>query len=370
MTKLMKKAFSRCVASVGMVSVLTTPVVQAQEVVNVYNWSDYIVPELIRQFEDETGIKVVYDVYDSNEVLEAKLLAGNSGFDVVGPGSLFLKRHVDAGIYAELNKSELKSLRQLDMSLMSQLAISDPDNAHAVPFLWGTTGLGYDVNKVKELIGEEFPEDSWDLLFKPEYASKLAECGISMLDAPAEVLPTVLAYLGKNPGSTRKSDYQEAKLLLESVRPYITYFHSSQYINDLANGDICMALGWSGNVYQAALRAEEVGNGVDLKYVIPREGTGVWFDMLAIPADAKNVKNAHKFIDFMIRPDVVARYTNATTYPNANDAAFGMVDEELRNNPGIYPSEEIKQYLFPINGLPHKYTRIQTRVWTDVKADR
>lgn len=366
----MKLNSKKALATTMLATVLASPIVSAEEVVNVYNWSDYIVPELFGQFEKETGIKVNYDVYDSNEVLEAKLLAGNSGFDVVGPGSLFLKRQVDAGIFSELDKSKLPSYEALDPALLAQLAESDPGNAHALPFLWGTTGLGYDVNKVKERIGGDFPENSWDLIFDPKYASKLKGCGISMLDAPSEVIPTVLSYLGKDPASQNKSDYKEAKATLDSVREYITYFHSSQYINDLANGDICVALGWSGNVYQAALRAKEVGNGVDIKYVIPKEGTGVWFDLLAIPADAKNKENAHTFINFMLRPDVIAAYSNATTYPNANNEAYALVDEELRSNPGVYPNAEVKEVLFPIKGLPQKFNRIQTRVWTDVKSGR
>lgn len=340
-----------------------------EKVVHVYNWSDYIDDTVLQDFEKETGIKVVYDVFDSNEVVEAKLLAGSTGFDVVVPSGSFLGRQIQAGVFQPLDKTKLTNWGNLDTSLMQRLENYDPGNQHAIPYLWGTTGIGYNVKKVKEILGENAPVDSWDLVLKEENISKLKACGVAFLDAQSEVLPPVLNYLGKDQASLVETDYTEVALpLLEKIRPHITYFHSSQYINDLANGDICVAVGWSGDVFQAQARAAESNNGVEIGYSIPKEGTEMWFDMMAIPKDAKNVENAHIFINYMLRPDVIAKITNYVQYANGNSASLAMVSDEVKNNTAIYPDQATMAKLWTLKVMPADIERVMTRVWTKVKT--
>ncbi|WP_235951070.1 extracellular solute-binding protein [Permianibacter fluminis] len=340
-----------------------------EKVVHVYNWSDYIDDTVLADFEKETGIKVVYDVFDSNEVVEAKLLAGSTGFDVVVPSGSFLGRQIQAGVFQPLDKSKLTNWGNLDPALMKRLENYDPGNQYALPYLWGTTGIGYNVKKVKEVLGENAPVDSWDLVFKPENISKLKACGVAFLDAQSEILPPVLNYLGKQQDSTVETDYTEAaQPLLEKIRPFITYFHSSQYINDLANGDICVAVGWSGDVFQAQARAGEANNGVEIAFSIPKEGTEMWFDMLAIPKDAKNVDNAHAFINYLLRPDVIAKISNYVQYANGNAASLAQVADEVKNNPSIYPNEATMAKLWTLKVMPAETERVMTRVWTKIKT--
>jgi len=334
----------------------------------IYNWSDYIAEDTIAQFEAETGIKVTYDVFDSNEVLEAKLMAGNTGYDIVVPSLSFLARQIMAGVFQPLDITALSNYGNLDKDLMARIAQSDPRNAHSVPYLWGTTGIGYNVGKVAEALGEDYEVDSWDLVFKPELASKVAGCGLVMLDAPSEMIPIALHYLGEDPNSFDEEVIRKAEELLLSIRPHVRYFHSSQYINDLANGDICVAVGWSGDVFQAADRAEEAGQGVEVDYIIPKEGAPMWFDMLAIPKDAKHPDNAHRFIDFLMRPEVIAEITNYVAFANGNAASLELVDEEVRDNPGIYPPPEVMAKLFTFKVLPPEVDRIYNRIWTTVRT--
>lgn len=346
---------------------------QAAQELKFYNWSDYIAPDTIENFEKETGIDVIADVFDSNEVLEAKLLTGSSGFDLVVPSSSFLGRQVIAGAFRPLDKSKLPNLKNLDPKMMQVLAEVDPDNAHGIPYLWGTTGIGYNVDRVKAVLGDDAPVDSWDLIFKPENIEKLASCGVAILDAPTEIIPLALHYVGKDPNSFDKGDYEKnapAAKLLQSIRPHVTYFHSSQYINDLANGDICVAVGWSGDIIQAATRAKETANGVNVGYSIPKEGTAVWFDMLAIPADAKNIDEAHQFINYLMRPEVMAGISNYVAYANANQASIALIDAEIVNDNTIFPSDEVKAKLFSFKVLPKKIDRVVTRLWTDFKSGR
>ena len=284
--------------------------------VRVYNWSDYIAESTIREFEKETGIDVTYDVYDSNEILEGKLLSGNTGYDIVGPSSEFMGRQIIAGVYQKLNKDALYNYDNLDPEMMNLLENLDPDNAHSIPYLWGTTGIGYNKQKAIEIMGADFAMDTLDVVFVPEIIAKFQHCGVAFLDAPSEMFKAALHYLGLNPNSQNPKDYQEqSKELFKNVRPYIQYFHSSKYINDLANGDICLAFAWSGDVLQAADRASESGNGVQIEYKIPKEGTLMWFDMLAIPADAPNPENAHEFLNYILRPEVVAEISNKVNLP-------------------------------------------------------
>ncbi len=341
---------------------------EEEKVLNVYNWSDYIAEDTIAKFEAETGIKVTYDVYDSNEVLEAKMMAGSSGYDVVVPTGDFLERQIAAGVYQKLDKSKLPNLKNMDPEIMAQAAHHDPDHEHSVVYLWGTTGLGYNVAKVAERLGDDAPTDSWALLFDPANAEKLADCGITLLDAPTEVLPAAMNYLGLDPQSTDKGDIEKGAELLMKIRPYVRYFHSSQYITDLANGDVCLSLGWSGDIFQARDRAAEADNGVEIAYVIPKEGALMWFDNLAIPADAPHPDNAHKFIDFVMDAQITADITNYVWYANANTASMPLVDPEITADKGIFPTEEAKKRLWTAKVYDARTDRAINRAWTQVKT--
>ena len=345
-------------------------VAQAEEkVLHVYNWSDYIAEDTLANFEKETGIKVVYDVFDSNETLEAKLLSGGSGYDVVVPSNQFLAKQIKAGVFQKLDKSKLPNWKHLNPDLMKALENADPGNLYAFPYLWGTTGIGYNPEKVKAALGVD-TIDSWDVIFKPENMEKLKACGVSMLDAPDEVYAAALHYQGMNPNPTSVDDVKKAEELLMKVRPYVTYFHSSKYISDLANGNICVALGWSGDIFQAQARAEEAKNNVPVSYAIPKEGAASFFDMMAIPADAKNVDAAHAFLNYILTPEVIAPITDYVAYPNGNSTATPLVDEEIRNNPGIYPTEAASKKLYTFSELSPSVQRAVTRSWTKVKSGR
>jgi len=345
-------------------------VAQAEEkVLHVYNWSDYIAEDTIANFEKETGIKVVYDVFDSNETLEAKLLSGGSGYDIVVPSNQFLAKQIKAGVFQKLDKAKLPNWKNLNPDLMKALDNADPGNQYAFPYLWGTTGIGYNPAKVKAALGVD-TIDSWDVIFKPENMAKLKSCGVSMLDAPDEIYAAALHYQGLPPNAKSAEDVKKAEELLMKVRPHITYFHSSKYISDLANGDICVALGWSGDIFQAQARAEEAKNNVPVSYAIPKEGAASFFDMMAIPADAKNVEAAHLFLNYILTPEVIAPISNYVAYPNGNSAATPLVDEAIRNNPGIYPTEEASKKLYTFSELSPSVQRAITRSWTKVKSGR
>jgi putrescine transport system substrate-binding protein len=341
-----------------------------EKVLNIYNWSDYIAEDTIANFEKETGIKVTYDVFDSNELLENKLVAGNTGYDLVVPSLQYLSRQVQAGVFQPLDKSRLPNWKHLDPAIMQRIATLDPDNAHAVNWLWGTTGIGYNEAKVKAALGEGAPLDSWDLVFKPEYISKLKGCGVAVLDTPGELIPIALNYLGEDPNSFDEKVIAKGQALLNSVRPYITEFNSSEYINELANGDICLAVGWSGDVLQAAARAEEAKNGIVVKFAIPKEGAPMWFDMMAIPKDAKHPKNAHLFLDYIMRPEVMAGISNYVAYANANKASTALVDKAVLENPSVYPPAETMAKLFTFAVLPPEVDRNYTRFWTKLKTGK
>jgi putrescine transport system substrate-binding protein len=338
-----------------------------EKILNVYNWSDYIAEDTVANFEKETGIKVNYDVFDSNEVLETKLLAGKTGYDVVVPSASFLERQIKAGVFMQLDKSKLPNLKNMDPDIMQRVALHDPDNAHAVPYLWGTTGIGYNPDKVKVALGVDHI-DSWATIFEPENAAKLKDCGIAMLDAPTEVFLSALIYLGKDPNGQNEENLQLAQDLLMKVRPYVRYFHSSQYINDLANGEICVALGWSGDILQAQARGAEAENPVNVAYSIPKEGALVWFDMLAIPADAPHPDNAHQFINYVMEPAVIAGISNYVAYANGNAVSFDMIDESVRTDPGVYPVPEVKSKLYPLLAESQEYSRLSNRAWTTVRT--
>lgn len=346
------------------------PVIAAEEekVLNVYNWSDYIAPDTLEKFTKETGIKVTYDVFDSNEVLETKLVTGNTGYDVVVPSLTFLARQIQAGVFMPLDKSKLPNLVNLDPEIQANIAKLDPGNTHSVNYLWGTTGIGYNVKKIKEIFGPDVKVDSWDFVFNPENLAKMKQCGVYFLDTPSEIIPPVLNYLGEEPNSFDPAVIQKAADRLALLRPSITQFHSSEYINALANGDACVAVGWSGDIFQAATRAAEAGKGVEIAYVIPKEGAPMWFDMMAIPKDAKHPQNALKFINFILRPENAAGISNYVAYASANKAALDQIDPELKANPGVYPSDETKKGLFSLAVLPPEVDRLFNRIWTSLKT--
>jgi putrescine transport system substrate-binding protein len=339
---------------------------QAQErVVNVYNWSDYIDDSIIADFTKETGIKVVYDVYDSNEILETKLLAGGSGYDVVVPTSNFLVRQIAAGVYQKLDKSKLPNLSNMWDVVSDRVQKYDPGNEYSINYMWGTVGLGYNVKKVSEALGTD-KIDSWDILFNPDKLAKLKDCGVYVLDSPSDILPVTLKYLGLDPESTAPDDLAKAEEALLKIRPYIRKFHSSEYINALANGDICLAVGWSGDVFQARDRAAEADQGVEIGYSIPTEGTEMWFDQMAIPADAQHVAEAHEFLNFIMKPEVAAKASNYIFYANGNKASQQFIDKEIMDDPAIYPDEATLAKLFTVSPYDPKTQRVVTRTWTKI----
>ncbi|MBS9719434.1 polyamine ABC transporter substrate-binding protein [Tianweitania sp. BSSL-BM11] len=344
----------------------TVPAGAQERVVNVYNWSDYIDSSIIDEFTKETGIKVVYDVYDSNEILETKLLAGGSGYDVVVPtASPFLARQIQSGVYQKLDKSKLPNLKNMWDVVEQRVAAFDPGNEYSVSYMWGTTGIGYNVEKIKEALGTD-TIDSWDVVFKPETIAKLADCGVYFMDSPTDVLPTVLNYLGLAPDSTNSGDIAKAQELMLSIRPSIRKFHSSEYINALANGDICLAVGFSGDLFQARDRAAEAGQGVEINYVIPNEGAEMWFDQMAIPADARHVDEAHEFINYMMKPEVAAKASNYVFYANGNKASQPLLDKEILDDPAIYPDEAMLEKLFTVQPYDPRAQRLVTRAWTAI----
>ena len=354
--------------ALGALMVASPALAQEEAVLNVYNWSDYIAEDTIANFEAETGIKVNYDVYDNNEIVDAKLLAGNSGYDIVVPSGNFLERQIQAGLILELDKSKLPNLSNLDPAVMTTAAEQDPDNAHAVPYMINTIGYGYNVAKVTEILGADAPTDSWDLIFKPEYAEKLASCGISLLDSPSEVTGIALNYLGLDPNSESAEDLAKAEALLTSIKPYIRYFHSSQYIDDLGNGETCVALGYSGDIFQSIDAGANAATPVEVRYVIPKEGAATLFDFLAIPADAPHPDNAHKFINYILEPQVVAAITNYVFYANPNLKATEFVNDDVKNNPGIYPPAETIAKAFVMKAHTPEFEETLTRTWTRIKT--
>jgi putrescine transport system substrate-binding protein len=341
--------------------------IDAQKVLNVYNWSDYIDPSVVPAFEKEYGIKVNYDVFDSNEVVETKLLAGHTGYDVVVPSASFLQRQIQAGVFQKLDKSLLPNLGNLDPMINKIIEVHDPGNQYSVNYLWGTSGVGYNEAKVLQAMPNA-PVDSFAMFYDPNVVKNFKSCGVSILDAPDEMVGTVLIYLGKNPNSESLDDLKAAEQVLLSIRPFIRYINSSRYIDDLANGDLCLALGWSGDVGQARARAKEDGKGITIKYNIPREGAIMFFDMLAIPADAPHPRNAHLFINYLLRPEVAAKNSTMMHYATSNAAAFKLIDPVVYNDRGIYPSEVQKTHMYPNSSHSIAYTRQLNRTWTRFKT--
>lgn len=343
------------------------PHTMAQSVVHIYNWADYIGETTLSDFTKANNTEVVYDVYDSNDTLEAKLLAGNSGYDVVVPSNDYMQKLVQAGAFQKLDKRLLPNLKNIDPSIMQRLEVNDPGNAYAVPYLWGTNGIAYNVAKVKAVLGVDHI-DSWAVLFEPENMKKLATCGVSFLDSADEMIPSMLRYLGLDPNSSNPADYKQAEAKFLAVRPYVTYMHSSKFISDLANGNTCVAAAFSGDAIQAQARAQEAGLDINIQYVVPKEGSNIWIDVLTIPADAKNPQQAHAFINYLLQPHVIAKVSDHVGYANPNPAASALMDPAVRNNPAAYPAESIIKNQFVRDQHPKKILRQMNRSWSTIKA--
>lgn len=355
------------VAATAALAFASTALAQGK-VLNIYNWSDYIGPNTIANFEKETGIKVRYDNFDSNEILHAKLVAGKTGYDIVVPSSNWAKIQIEGGLLQKLDKSKIPNLKNLDPELMKKLAKMDPDNEHITPWLWGITTVGVNVDKLKAAIGGELPDNPWDLLFKPELIEKARSCGVSMLDSADEVFPAALRYLGKSPYSSNKSDYEAAGKLLKSVRRGVTLFSSSGYINDMASGSICLALGWNGDISIAASRAKEAKNGQNIQALVPKQGAVLFFDTMAIPADAANVDNAYKFIDYILRPEVNADLTNKVFYANGVPASRKHIDPAVANNRAVFMTPEDLSRMAEPEAVANDIRRLRTRLFTSFKT--
>ncbi|MDH5772923.1 MAG: polyamine ABC transporter substrate-binding protein [Rhodospirillaceae bacterium] len=354
-------------AAAGIAMFASSAMAAEEKVVYVYNWSDYIDDEILTEFTNETGIKVVYDVFDSNDVLETKLLAGGSGYDVVVPSGTFLGRQIQAGVFQKLDRAKLSNWGNLWDTILDRVSVYDPGNQYAVNYMWGTTGIGYNVNMVSERMADA-PVNSWDMVLNPAVAAKFADCGIYMLDAGDEMIPAALKYIGEDPDSKDPAVIAKAEAVLMAVRPYVRKFHSSEYIDALANGDICVAVGWSGDVLQARDRAAEAENGVEINYVAPEEGALMWLDMMAIPADAQHPDNAHTFINYIMRAEVMAKASNYVYYANGNKASEKFLAEDVIGDPAIYPTPAALKTLYLTTPYDADSQRVLTRIWTRVKS--
>ena len=364
----------RCVCAVAASTLVMSAalgVASAQDrVINVYNWSDYIDPAVLEDFTRQTGIKVQYDTFDANETLETKLLAGRSGYDIVVPSAYFLERQIKAGVFQKIDKTRLNNLGNIWPEIANRLAVYDPGNQYAVNYMWGTTGIGFNVKAMRERLGPNGKIDSWDVVFKPENLAKFKDCGITMLDSSDDIMPAALHYLGLNPNSTDERELQRAADLLLKIKPSVRKFHSSEYLNALASGEICFVVGWSGDIKQAQKRAAEVKNGVEIGYAIPKEGAQMFFDNLAIPKDAAHVAEAHAFIDFLLKPEVAAKNSNLVSYANGNLASQKYIDKAVFDDPSVYPDPTTMKLLYTVSARDQKSQRVVTRLWTKIKTGR
>jgi putrescine transport system substrate-binding protein len=355
--------------NLGMTGISATSAQDAR-VVNVYNWSDYIDAKVLEDFTKETGIKVQYDTFDANETLETKLLAGKSGYDVVVPTAYFLERQIKAGVFQKLDKNKLKNLGNIWPDIATRLAVYDPGNQYAVNYMWGTTGIGYNVKAMRERLGPNGKIDSWDVVFKPENLAKFRDCGVHMLDSADDIIPAALHFLGLDPNSTDPKELERATELLMKIRSSVRKFHSSEYLNALASGEICLVVGWSGDIKQSQRRAIEAKNGVEIGYAIPKEGAQMFFDNLAIPNDASHVTEAHAFIDYLLRPEVAAKNSNLVAYANGNLASRKFVDKAVLDDRSVYPDAATMGRLYTVSARDQKSQRLVNRMWTKIKTGR
>jgi putrescine transport system substrate-binding protein len=366
----MRKLFAAmCMGAVALTGIMSSGQTQ-QRVVNFYNWSDYIDPTVLDEFTRTTAIAVKYDTFDSNDVLETKLLAGRSGYDVVVPTGYFLQRQIKAGVFQQLDKAKLPNLANAWDEISRRLAVYDPDNRYAVNYMWGTTGIGYNVKNLRDVLGPDAKIDSWDVVFKPEIIGKFKDCGVHMLDSSDDVLAAALNHLGLDPNSKNEADIQKAADVVMKVRPFVRKFHSSEYLNALASGEICLVLGFSGDIKQAQKRAAEAKRGVEIGYAIPKEGAQLWFDNLAIPKDGRNVAEAHELINFLMRPEMAAKNSNYVAYANGNAASRPLLDPSVREDKTIYPDEATMKTLYTISAHDQKTQRLMNRLWTRIKTGR
>ena len=362
-------AISLIVISLSLIAAPGTAEVR-KRIVNVYNWSDYVAPTVIDEFTKETGIAVRYDTFDSNDTLETKLLAGRSGYDVVAPTAYFLERQIKAGVFQKLDKSKLPNLVHLWPEILERLSQYDPGNAYAVNYMWGTTGIGYNSKKAHEIFGSTGVIDSWDIVFKPEILAKFKDCGVHFLDSSDDILSAALHYVGLDPNTKKEVDYQKAADLVTAVRPSVRKFHSSEYINALTSGEICLVVGFSGDIKQSQKRAAEVKNGVEIAYAIPKEGAQLWFDNLAIPRSARNVAEAHEFINYLQKPEVAAKNSSFISYANGNLASQKFIDKAVLEDRTVYPDEATMQRLYTMKAHDSATTRLMNRLWTRIKTGR
>ena len=356
-------------AVAGVLTFATTALAQEEKVLNIYNWSDYIGDDTIANFQKETGIKVRYDTFDSNETLHAKLVAGKTGYDIVVPSSSWAKIQIEGGLFRRLDKSKISTYGNLDSFVMKQLAGMDPGNQHIVPWLWGVTTIGVNTGKLKAALGNlPMPDNAWDLVFKPEYAAKAKSCGISVLDSGDEIFPAALRYLGKPPYSKNPADYQAAARMLQRIRPNISLFSSSGYINDLASGSLCLAIGWNGDISIAAARAKEAKNGVNIQVLLPKTGAVMFFDTMAIPVDAPHPENAYKFISYIYRPEVNAGLVNKVFYANPVPAAAKYINPTVLANKTVFMSPQELALMVPPDAVSSDIRRLRTRLYTTFKT--
>jgi putrescine transport system substrate-binding protein len=360
----------RFVAALAAVVLISAPAQAEDRVVNFYNWSNYMAPDVLENFTRETGIKVVYDTFDANETLETRLMAGKSGYDVVVPTAYFLQRQITARIFQKLDKSKLPNLANAWPVVTQHLSTYDPGNLYAANYMWGTTGIGYNVKTVQKILGPDARIDSWDIVFKPENLAKFKDCGVHMLDSADDIFPAALSYLGLDPNSTKQADLEKAADLVSKVRPYVRKFHSSEYLSALATGEICLVVGWSGDIMQSRSRAAEAKSGVEIGYTIPKEGAQMFFDNLAIPADAQHVAEAYELINYLYRPDVAAKNSDFLSYANGNLASQKLIDPKILGDKNIYPDDATLAKLFVITARDPATQRIINRLWTRVKTGR
>jgi putrescine transport system substrate-binding protein len=367
MTRSVRSALGLLLLGCALLAPASAPA-QTARVVNVYNWSDYIDPAVIEAFTKETGIKVRYDTFDANETLETKLLAGKSGYDLVVPTGYFLQRQIAAGVFQKLDKAKLPNLVNVWPEIAAKLAFHDPGNQYAVNYMWGTTGIGFNVKKMHDILGSTAAIDSWDVVFQPDQLARFRGCGIHMLDSVDDIVPAALHYLGLDPNSTDAKDLDKAADLLAKIRPLVRKFHSSEYLNALASGEICFVVGWSGDIKQAQRRAAEAKGGVEIGYAIPKEGAQMFFDNLAIPKDARNVAEAHALIDYLLRPDVAAKNTDMVQYANGNLASQPLIDKAIFEDRTVYPDAAVMARLYTIGARDQKTQRVLNRLWTKIKT--
>jgi len=361
----------RCASLIAAVIAFSpSPAIAAERTVNFYNWSNYMAPGVLEDFTRETGIKVVYDTFDANETLETRLLAGKSGYDLVVPTAYFLQRQIKASVFQKLDKSKLPNLANAWPVVTARLAIYDPGNQYAANYMWGTTGIGYNVKMVQKILGPDAKIDSWDVVFKPENLAKFKDCGVHMLDSADDVFPAALSYLGLDPNSTKQADMEQAADLVVKIRSSVRKFHSSEYLSALATGEICLVVGWSGDIMQARSRAAEAKNDIAVGYAIPKEGAQMFFDNFAIPADAKNVAEAYELINYLYRPEVAAKNSNFLSYANGNLASQKFVDPKILDDKNIYPDDATLAKLFVITARDPSTQRVINRLWTKVKTGR